>query len=428
MIGFMQVEAERRGQCEWEACGAVLFSSEAIDEIMAIISLDMVVDERCRHLLETAIKVHRDGKPTTYDILWHQLNHDLVAQDDLVKMMESVPHAEHAAYYAKTIRECWLIREAALKISECQQQLGEPGALIEEGLSTLAVSLDRLGNHQTSESDVASFGEILEQLAKEDLESPREYVTSGLLTLDNLIKGKGWTAGQLITIGARPGGGKSSLLTTFGLAAVRNGYPTTAFSYEMTKQEVGERLEKQGSFRRHDAFSVEMAKSLPFLVCDCAGWNMDKVESEIRRHVRKFGTKVVLFDYLSLVPQRPRERVEKHIHVGNVTRALKQMAMRLQIIVLAAQQLGRGIEGRASKAPMMSDFKDSGSVEQDSDILIGIEAEEASEGQDEEFGKQSSESILHIMKQRNGPRGNVVVEYIPSLFAFRDMNSEAPSW
>lgn len=426
MIPYMQTESERRGESEWCVCGSILCSSDAIDEITAVIGTEMIFDRRCQHLVEVAIAAHRQGKPTTYDILWHDLNREIVTADDLAKMMEAVPHAAHAAYYAKTVRECWLIRELAAKVVDSHAKIAETGSVVEDVLMELVSGIERLQCYSVAGDEIVSFGEVLERLPREQEEQDTGRIPTGISTLDMLIKHGGWAPGQLIVVGARPGGGKSSLLTTFGLAAVRNGYPATVLSYEMTPDEIGERIEVQGSFSRHDEVSRMMAMELPFKLCNSGAWNIDKVEAEIRRQVAKNGIKLVLLDYIGLIPMRPRERVEKHIHVGNVTRILKQLAMRLQITIIAAQQLNRAVESRASKAPLMSDFRDSGSVEQDADILIGIESKDAAE--EGQFNADVMKSILHVMKQRNGPRGNVTVEYAASSFLFRDMNIQTPSW
>lgn len=417
MLEFLKAELQRRGDHEWWMCGAVLCAETAIDDILAEIEPAMIADDRCRHFVETAARLRREDRPTTVDVIPLHLDLEIVSIEDLDKMLSSVPRTRNASLYASVVRECWQIREMAAATVRMLDSLNSPSADVSESCNVMASELTRLATRSDTADEIVEFRDVLPQLLAQETSANRT-ITTGIVSLDRIITGGGWSPGQLIVVGARPAVGKTSLLTGFALAAIRNDFATLLFSYEMTPREIGGRIERQGSISRTDSVSREMAAEFPLTICNSGGWTLEKVEAEIRRHVASAGIKLVIIDYISLIPMKRGEKTERYLHIGNITQTLKQLAMRLGITIIAAQQFNRAIESRANKHPLMSDFRESGSVEQDADILLGIDRDVPEDGQS---SAGPSAGAIYVLKQRNGPRATIAVEFNPEMCLFRDV-------
>jgi replicative DNA helicase len=241
---------------------------------------------------------------------------------------------------------------------------------------------------------------------------------------------------DLIILAARPGTGKTSFAMSLAYnVAMYYSNTVAVFSLEMGREQLVQRLiamETQIDTHRlrlgqvpdnqlkivFDAMG-RLAQA-PIYIEDTPGISIMELRSKARRLQSQHGVSLIIIDYLQLMSGRGKEnRVQE---VGEISRGLKALARELNVPVIALSQLSRAVEGRQSHIPMLSDLRESGSIEQDADIVMFIY-------RDELYNKDSDKkgiAEIHIAKHRNGPVGVVNMRFDPSTTRFADLTYRAP--
>jgi replicative DNA helicase len=240
---------------------------------------------------------------------------------------------------------------------------------------------------------------------------------------------------ELIIIAARPSMGKTAFATNIAQnAAVRDGKVVAIFSLEMSKESllrrmlaseacVGARKLQTGTMRREDRYAL--TESLGRLVGagihidDTPGIGLAEMRAKARRLMREFGLDLILVDYLQLMSGPKSENRTQE--VGSISRGLKALAKELKVPVVALSQLSRQSEQRADKKPILSDLRESGSIEQDADVVAFIHREEYYDRDNEDL-KGRAEII--IAKQRNGPTGDFGLAWLAEYTRFDNYAEE----
>lgn len=293
----------------------------------------------------------------------------------------------------------WQSRSFAQAVADTAFELEQADHAPDEVINRHCRRIERLLDSETPDND----GKLEDHLLSMDEEGVERF-TSGVSELDLLMDG-GFGAGQLTGVGARPSVGRTVFCSGAALAAARSGIPVLFLSFEMTGREMAKRLCDQfGIAGHHDVEPLNELAEFPLYIREAAGWTIDRVEAEARRYNRRHGVKVLFVDYLSLVRARDA-RLPRYEQVADISRSLKLLALRTGLAVVAAQQLNREIERRQSRRPMMSDFRESGSVEQDADVLIGLDRPVRPDEGDQKAGR------LFLMKNRHGETGNLPLHF-----------------
>jgi replicative DNA helicase len=254
-------------------------------------------------------------------------------------------------------------------------------------------------------------------------------VTTGLADLDKMLGG--WQPSDLVIIAARPSMGKTALMCGAALAAAKTGHPVAVSSLEMSARQLGSRMlaieAKVNVFdltngRLHQGAMWPVGKaaqvigSAPISLDDSGIMTMDKLRAKARQlRVRK-QVDVLFVDYLQLMEGK-NSRDNRQVEVSQISRGLKLLAKELGITVVAISQLSRQCENREDKRPILSDLRESGSIEQDADIVIGLY-------RDEVYNRESPDSgtaEILIRKHRNGPIGDVRVSFVGTSARFSDL-------
>ena len=400
-------------QAEFELIGSLLLDESAIDDIGRLISPEHFASDRLRVVYDVLLRLRREDRPTTAEAVAAAMGEQDGLVEELLQAMELVPNALNAEYHARRIVEDFKRRTFRQAMAESNQELTRVDRSADETLSEHVVKIERLLDGSMEEHD----GHIAEHLLEACECDSVERFTTGLPNLDALLDG-GFVAGQLACIGARPSVGKTAGCTGFAWSAALAGFPALYLSFEMSGREITGRIRQQfGASLPDNHAELNQLAGLPLFVRDAAGWTIDRVECEARRYARRHGVKLLIVDYLSLV--KPRDaRLPRWEQVGDISRSLKLLALKTGLAVVAAQQLSRDIEKRADRRPIMSDFRESGSVEQDSDILIGLDRPVRPDEGDRTKAK------LFLMKHRNGETGNLNLEFDPQ----RTLFSESRQW
>ena len=253
-------------------------------------------------------------------------------------------------------------------------------------------------------------------------------VPTGFTELDELLHGL--HKGQMIVIAARPAVGKS----TFGMdivrtAAIKHGMPAAFFSLEMSRTEISMRvLSAEGSLSLQDlrkgtlgdtgwqkiAKVVSRIENAPLYIDDSPNMSLMEIRAKCRRLKTQHGLKLVVIDYLQLMSSGKKVESRQQ-EVSEFSRALKLLAKELEVPVIAISQLNRGPEQRTDKRPQMSDLRESGSIEQDADVVILLHKDKEREG----------EADLLVVKHRNGPTKDLTLGFQGHYARFANMAGSA---
>jgi replicative DNA helicase len=358
----------------------------------------------------------------------------------LASLVDTVPLAVNARYYAKIIRDkaCLrrLIEKAHLIIQRCLENRGNADEMIDFAES----SVFEISENKISPS-FFPIGQIIDKSidAIEEQHNQKQLITgvpTGFKKLDEMTSG--FQGSDLIIIAARPSMGKTALALNIARhAAVDANISTAFFSLEMSKEQLCMRLLcsearldsaklRSGFFNQKDwERLIEAADTLtqaPLYIDDSPDVSALEIRAKARRLKMEHDLGIVIVDYLQLMKTRSSfERRE--LEISEISRSLKGLAKELGIPVIALSQLNRKLEERSDKRPQLSDLRESGALEQDSDVVAFIYRDEVYNKEENNPNKGTAEIIL--AKQRNGPTGKVTLTFINQYTRFENMATEA---
>lgn len=347
-------------------------------------------------------------------------------------LVDQVPTAAGAVHYARIVSDAALRRRligAAADIIDTAYAGTDDADTIADTAEQRIYDVAR----REDKEETAIIGDLVNQ-AMIDLESiqNRESAYTGIPTgftdLDMLTSGL--QEGNLVVIAARPGVGKSSLAMNIASNVAVAGEPVAVFSLEMSRTEIGMRLLCAEAHVPWDRIrnkrvgpedwtrvvaAGEKLHDAPLHIVDSGNVNIVDIRAKARRmRSSRQGLAMIIVDYLQLMTspgaRRPDNRQQE---VAEISRSLKLLAKELSIPVVALSQLNRNPEARADKRPQLSDLRESGAIEQDSDVVIFIHRDDGDQ-------ERKREAELIIAKHRNGPTGKVTLNFEPSLTQFRN--------
>ncbi len=360
----------------------------------------------------------------------------------LAELVNSVPTSSHVSHYAKIVRDKRILRD----FINAGAQITEEAFAGENDVETIADAVEQLIFSISEGSTSKNFVPISEQLkdAYERIEllhkdggaNKLRGVGTGFTGLDNLLSG--FQKSDLIIVGARPSNGKTALVLDIARhAAVKNKEIVGIFSLEMSREQVTDRLIaaeagvdlwKLRTGRLNDEADFQMIQIAldrlnqnTLFVDDTPSPNIIQIRSMARRlQAEQKGLGLLVVDYLQLV--QPRKNYESVVQqVTEISRGLKALARELNIPVVAVSQLSRAVDQREARVPRLSDLRESGSIEQDADIVILLNPKER--GQETPSGDSGSIVEVRVAKHRNGPLGVVELFFDKQRASFRNIDS-----
>ncbi len=346
----------------------------------------------------------------------------------------SVPIAANAGYYAEIVREKAILRrlvDAGTRIA----QMGYAGeGLVDDVVDRAQQEVYGVTDKRSSE-DYAPLSSIMEGALDEieaisNRDGEMVGVPTGFADLDELTNGL--HGGQMVIIAARPAMGKSTLgLDICRAASIHHNMTSVIFSLEMTRNEITMRLlsaeariplnhMRNGHMNDEDwaklARKMGEVSSAPLFIDDSPNMTMMEIRAKARRLKQRHDLRLIVIDYLQLMSSG--KKVEsRQLEVSEFSRQIKLLAKELEVPIVALSQLNRGAEQRADKRPMMSDLRESGSIEQDADMVILLHREDAYEKESTRPG----EADVIVAKHRNGPTRDIVVAFQGHYSRFVDM-------
>ncbi|MGP4058123.1 replicative DNA helicase [Mycobacterium sp. 4D054] len=351
-------------------------------------------------------------------------------------LISTVPTAANAGYYAEIVSEKALLRrlvEAGTRVVQ-YGYAGADGADVNDIVDRAQAEIYDVTERRAAE-DFVILEEILQPTMDEIDAIASEGgiskgVPTGFVELDEVTNGL--HAGQMIIVAARPGVGKSTLALDFMRScSIKHQLPSVIFSLEMSKTEIVMRLlsaeakiklADMRSGRMSDDDWTKLARRMseiseaPLYIDDSPNLTMMEIRAKARRLSQKAGLRMIVIDYMQLMSSGKKYESRQQ-EVSDFSRSIKLMAKELNVPVIAISQLNRGPEQRTDKRPQVSDLRESGSLEQDADMVILLHRPDAFERDDPRGG----EADLILGKHRNGPTKTITVAHQLHLSRFANM-------
>ena len=424
--------------------GGMLLSKDAIPDVIEVVKGRDFYQPKHEQIYDAILDLYGRGEPA--DAV--TVANELTKRNELTRvggpgylhtLMESVPTAANAGYYAEIVHERAILRrlvDAGTRIT--QMGYATEGDDIGEIVNKAQSELYSVTEQRASE-DYAPLADIMEG-ALDEIESISNRsgemtgVPTGFADLDSLTQGL--HPGQMVIVAARPAMGKSTIGLDFARScSIKNGLTSVIFSLEMGRNEITMRLlSAEARVALHHMRSGNMTdddwgrvarrmgeiSEAPLFIDDSPNMSMMEIRAKCRRLKQRHDLRLVIIDYLQLMSgggggsKRAENRQQE---VSEMSRNLKLLAKEIEVPIVAIAQLNRGPEQRTDKKPMMSDLRESGSLEQDADVVILLHREAAYEAESPRAG----EADLIVAKHRNGPTATITVAFQGHYSRFVDM-------
>ena len=429
------VDAER------SVLGSVLLDNRLCNQAMEVLRPDDFYLDSHRKIYEKMIALSEQGRPIDPITLGEELRRvgefEQVGGGSYVAgLIDTIPRLENIEQYTKIVKDKATLRRLIATsnqiIASCFEQEQDTSQIIDQAEKQIfAIAEDRMREGFTDVGTIAH--KRLEEI--EAMAGRAEMITgvpTGFTDLDKMTAGL--QRSDLVVIAARPSMGKTSLALNIAQYAARSGYTVGVFSLEMSAQQLVSRLLcseahvdahrfRTGYLNREEwarlADGLHRLSESRIFIDDSPGITVLEMRAKARRLKQEHGLDMLLVDYLQLVQGRGRFDGRTN-EVSQISRDLKMLAKELNVPLIALSQLSRAPETRTDHRPQLSDLRESGSIEQDSDVVAFIYREEMYGATDENQGVAE----LIIGKQRNGPTGVVRLAFLREFTRFENLWNE----
>ena len=420
-------------EAEQAVLGSMLISSACVPGVIEQLKPEDFYVETNRLIFDTISQMFTEGRPidpvTVLDEMKAAGYKNHANREYFLQLIETTPSATNVEEYTAIVRGKSMLRELQQASSEIidmtRQEEEDPQTiadLAEQKIYAVRQGREVKGFASINEA-IREVYDQLDELAANPGKLPG--IPTGFSMLDQYIGGL--NKSDLILMAARPGMGKTAIALNMALHAARkSGKTVVIFQLEMSKSQLATRLLssealvdskklRMGNLNDDDwqrmAGATDLLQKLPILIDENSGITVPEMKAKCRRLGKDLG--LIVIDYLQLMhsPKHSDNRVQE---VAEISRSLKIMAKELQVPVLCCSQLSRGPEGRSDKRPMLSDLRESGSIEQDADIVLFIYRDDYYNNESEK--KNAAELI--VAKNRHGETGTVELQWMGQFTSF----------
>lgn len=354
----------------------------------------------------------------------------------LGQILNTVPSASHGVHYAKIVRDKYLLRQLIGAANDVLREAYEPRQKADDVCDKAESAFLKITERRVTDRPVLIGDALMEAYEAYENKGTRG-IDTGFFELDDTLNGL--QDGELIIIGARPSLGKTALgLDILTHVATHTG-PVLFFSMEMSQRMISQRLlcahagvdaqkMRRGFIGTDDykalANSVDALHKLKIHISDAPTMNTLQMRAKARLEHRHNGIKLILLDYLQLMDSPVQESRQQQI--TEISRGIKALARELNVPIIALSQLNRQNEARTTHRPRLSDLRESGSIEQDADVVMLLHREDCYRQEDANSVPDNIAEVI-VAKQRNGPTGTVKLTFDARCTAFRNLSHTAPS-
>jgi replicative DNA helicase len=423
-------------EAEQAVLGAILIDGEALLTVMERLGPDDFYRAAHQRIYEAMLRLNDEGEPIdlitlTTDLQNHKLLDEVGGVGYLTELANAVPTASNVGYYAEILEEKSmlrrLIRAATQIVSSGYASAEDVNQLISDAEQKILEISNRRGDGFISIRDVLmDVFERVEFLFNH--KGGTTGIASGFPDLDKMTAG--FQRNDLIIVAARPSVGKTAFALNIAQnVGVRSKESVAIFSLEMSASQLVQRMicaeanvdagrMRTGFLESDDWEKLTMAigslSEAEIYIDDSPSITVADIRAKCRRLKKERGLGMILIDYLQLIHGRSGSSDNRQQEVSEISRTLKAIARELEVPVIALSQLSRGVEQRQDKRPMMSDLRESGSIEQDADIVAFLYRDDYYNPETE---KKNIIEII-IAKQRNGPTGTVELVFLKNFNKF----------
>lgn len=445
-------------EAEKSVLGSLMIDKEAVHRVTDILLSRDFYQNTNRNIYETMLSLYEKQQPidilsVSQKLRESKMLEDIGGETYLTELINSVPTATHVAHYAQNIKNKSVLRH----LIEASYNIGQLGYREGDEVDQLVNEAEQLIFQISQRSATGQFTEVKNELQNtftriqeiQDDPTMLRGIPTGFRDLDDLLTGM--HNGDLIILAARPSVGKTSLALDIARNVFKNQKKIVGiFSMEMPQEQIMERLlaseanidlqlmrkgglERTGEFDDFERLNkaLDTLSQATIFINDMPTASMMQIRAQARRLKTERGLDLIIIDYLQLIdPQNIREsRVQQ---ITEISRGLKALARELNIPVLALSQLSRNVEQRGGE-PQLSDLRDSGSIEQDADVVMFLHRVTTRDTSDDlMYGDAASEEMAStssqnqetikvlIRKHRNGPTGTRKLTFLKRYVKFEE--------
>ncbi len=428
-------------EAEQSVLGALLLDKDALARVTEFLKGEDFYKDAHRVIYEASVSLYEHSEPVdlitvTEELRKRQILEKVGDVDYLQSLMDVLPTAANAEYYARIVQE----KSWQRKLIQAGHQVAALGFNTEEEVKTLLDKAEQLIFSIAQGRDSRGFSSIEDILGStfehiEELYSRKSHITgiaTGFRELDEMTAG--FQKADLVVVAARPSMGKTSFcLNIAQYASIKEKVPTAIFSLETSKEQMVLRLLcseagidaqrlRTGNLKSDDwqklSRAINLLSQAKIYIDDTPNLSVLEIRSKARRlNQEKKGVGLIIVDHLQLV-RGPRSE-NKAQEIAEISRGLKFLSKELNIPVLVVSQLNREVEKRNDKRPMLSDLRESGAIEQDADLIMLIYRDDYYNPNSEDKGIAE----IAVAKQRNGPVGTIKLAFWKEYTRFRDITA-----
>ncbi len=427
-------------EAEMAVLGAMLLDYEAVDIALEVLEPESFYLPAHQKIFDAIKELFEKGKAIDLVTLRTFLRDkalldEIGGVDYLAELAEVVPSAGNVRHYADIVRDKHILRQLIKASGDISEKCFDTETDASELLDSAEEKIFSIAQEREKGKEAVHIGQIVKHTVEQidELYRKKEHVTglsTGMKDLDKLTSGL--HAGELIIVAGRPSMGKSAFAANIAeYLAVEKNVPVAFFSIEMSKEQISQRLlcsvarvdahkVRTGFLASSDWPKITMAAGklteAPIYIDDSSGLSSLELRAKARRLKARHDIQLIILDYLQMMrgAGRPESRQQE---ISQISRSLKLLAKELNLPVIAVSQLSRAVEARQDKRPMLSDLRESGSIEQDADLVVLLMREEYYHPTEENRG--IAEVI--VAKQRNGQTGTIKMTFIKEYTRFEDM-------
>ncbi len=435
-------------EAEKSLLGAVLLSDQAFPDISSVVQPEDFYDPRHVQIFQGMNDLFNNHSPIDLMTLTAQLKKNKTLKSVggspyLTELTNFVPTASHADAYAELIAQASLRRKLIRVGTDIATAVYDNNGKIEELVGEAEKKLFAVSN-KTVKTDYSVLGDLLidaydriEELHKN--KGALRGLKTGFRDLDN--KTAGFQNGDLIIVGARPAMGKTTFAQNLAYnVATRNGdgKGVLFFSMEMAKNEIVDRMIsdisgvhawnlRTGNVSDEDFAAIGDAlgdmSEVPLYIDDTSSMTIYDLANKARRAAHDHNISMLIVDYLQLIQGSDRYKGNRVQEVTEISRGLKTLARDLEIPIIALAQLSRGVTGRDDPRPVLSDLRESGSIEQDADLVMFLHRPDYYKQNNDDYIPTNITELI-LAKHRHGPVGKIELYFHPELLRFMNLDKE----
>jgi replicative DNA helicase len=425
---------------EAEMCvlASMMLDREIIGQSIQLVDRESFYQADHQIIFDVLLKLYELNRPIDSVILFEelakrQLLEEVGGTEYIAQILNCVPSAAHGLHYAGIVREKAMLRQLIAASNDILRDSYAPYEQADVVLDKAERRIFQIADKKTTGS-ISSLGDVAHEVYEMLEEKGRRGLESGFYELDDMLNGM--QNGEMLIVAARPSMGKTAFaMNIIEHLAADMQLPCGIFSLEMSKQQLAQRLMcsranidaqkvRRGMLNASEfqqlAQTVTGLSKAPIWVDDSAGMTPLELRAKARRLKLKHDVKCLMVDYMQLMYNPGSESRQQEI--SEISRVVKSVARELEIPVICLSQLNRATEGRDGHRPRMSDLRESGSIEQDADVVMLLHREDYYRMSEPDFQPDNIAEVI-VAKQRNGPTGTIKLTFSNKTTRFENLST-----